>query len=481
MLARDLRAQVVEPVFFLMPPRTMAPPTAGGKGKAPPTAGKGKSPTSSTAASASSTLPPVPELAQGQYSAEDGAMWSMVNERVLVNGLPAESTPGWTGDDVAEEVQPNYPGEPDQGTLERQAQDASLRAAQRAYAAVLARAGTVGREIDARTNEITVSVVPLNVRVRDDASIAATAGGDVADLREVEQSPSEFPVVTGKWRNPAVDDDEEMSSGAGPSAGPPVTLAPPAQAGHMSPQAVGAAAAAYPRPVAFESADVRPPQQAWTAKQLQQWGEEKLKKEEEYRRSLAHQAGAASKDLLAAMQTAANKAAELAARQAMVEHIQKAAWLLDGKDTQAAAELLAAGPMTPPETPVLSEEEQEKIHKAAVNKFLGGLEVYGWRRWMKRVLAGTEAEALLGVQGDRRKRLLTAIFEMIQMVSHGASQGQPVEMKDTNPGMKAAGAKARYINDTVDTEAVIKVRKKALDEDFPVADVGLKWSTMSAR
>ena len=112
----------------------------------------------------------------------------------------------------------------------------------------------------------------------------------------------------------------------------------------------------------------------------------------------------------------------MAARKTMLEHVQKAAWLLHEEENEAAAELLNAGPKTPEETPQLSDEEKEEIRKTAVNEFLGGLQIYGWRRWLKRVLKATQPETLLEATGERRKRILKAIFEMIQMVSHGASK-----------------------------------------------------------
>ncbi len=211
-----------------------------------------------------------------------------------------------------------------------------------------------------------------------------------------------------------------------------------------------------------------------TPQQLLEAEEAKLKQDEEHLESMKHHSGPAGKKLLAALKESILMAADMAARKTMLKHVQEAAKLLaeeNSESTAAAAELLNAGLKTPEETPQLTEEEKQEIRETAVNEYLNGLKIYGWRRWIKEALLAYQPNTLQGATGERRRRILKAIFEMVQMVSHGASVGQAIEMKESCPGMKATGVKARFINDAVDIQAIVKAMQTALDQGFP-ADGG---------
>ncbi len=223
----------------------------------------------------------------------------------------------------------------------------------------------------------------------------------------------------------------EMSSGVGPSAGPPVALAP----------LWGKSA-----PVQAVEAISEPPPPKWTAKQKQDLGEAKLmeaaakltqeekeeeedeEEEEKFRRHLAHQAGAAVTDLHGAMAVAAKKAATAAVHHAMMEHIQTAARLLDEEVNEVCASLLASGPTAPLETPQLSEDEKEEIHKATE-----------WRRWMQRVLRSTEAQVLPGMHGERRKRFSSVSLSACLVRSDSPWPATPKESSSPCLGCFGAG------------------------------------------
>ena len=75
-------------------------------------------------------------------------------------------------------------------------------------------------------------------------------------------------------------------------------------------------------------------------------------------------------------------------------------------------------------------------------------------------------ETLQQASGERRSRYMKMLYEMIQMISHGAATGEKVELDKDNAAMVAAGVKTRHLHDAADMQAIIKTMRQALTQ-FP--------------
>ena len=162
-------------------------------------------------------------------------------------------------------------------------------------------------------------------------------------------------------------------------------------------------------------------------------------------------------------------------RKVLGEFIQGACDIVEaerGGGATAAAENTAVsreaveGLQTPPETPQLSQQQKDEIRELAEKDYVTTMTQTAFRRWCKDMLKRFPPDTLQHASGERRSRFMKMLFEMIQMISHGAAIGKKVELEKENPAMIATGVKTRQLNDAADMQSILKSMKQAVAE-FP--------------